>query len=837
MIDLRRYLVAMLSLCAAVVGMLEISAADESVAAVDFSRDIRPILSDSCFHCHGPDAEHREADLRLDVREGALVDLGGYAAIVPGDSGKSELLSRLLSEDPDELMPPPDSGKELTKEQIELIRRWIDQGADWPQHWAFVSPVQSKLPQVNNHDWPNNDIDHFVLAKLDANRLQPSERADRRTLARRLSFDLTGLPPTLKQLDAFLSDQSEDAYERYVDRLLSSQRFGERMALAWLDQARYADTNGFSIDGGRHMWLWRDWVIDAYNKNMPFDQFLTEQLAGDLLPESTVQQKVATGFNRNHMITHEGGTIPEENLVNYAVDRVKTTAEVFLGLTMGCAQCHDHKYDPLSQKDFYSFFAYFNTLDDRGLDGNSGINAGPKIEATSILGLQEAKQIKQRLEQIEKQMRQPLESQSAWQQAAIEELDNLGHDFQIHELETLKISTPNRTAPKLEEDGSVLSLSSGSRSPSLLLKAKGGKIAGLRVEFYPRAELPGGGVGHGNDKGFEGSFVLSSFSASADAIPSPQFDLNKQVPIARVTASNSHVDYPPANCLDPRDHNGWSPHPHNKAKQHITFTFDEPIDTDETPYITTLMVWGGGEFGGGAALSPGHFRVFAITGTDQDTNLPADVQSLLRKSSSELTDEESLRLQEYYASIAPELANLRYERENLKERLAVMSESHQVMVMNTSAKPRETHILNRGQYDQPGEKVTPEVPECLPSLPGDAPSNRLGLARWMTEPNHPLTCASGSQSDFGNCFLVRGSFRLPPILARKANRLAIHSCSITLAVDFVESGWDVKRMIKQIVLSSTYQQSSHVSSELLQVDPQRIDCLPAGRGFDCKASL
>jgi len=814
-----RCLLLLIAQCYAALVVDNAFAADDNLAAVDFSRDIRPILSDNCFHCHGPDAETREADLRLDVREGALADLGGHAAIVPGDSEQSQLLTRLLTDDADERMPPADSGKELDSEQIELIRRWIDQGADWPQHWAFVSPVRSALPEISDPDWPHNKIDHFVSAQLAANQLRPSRRADRRTLARRLSFDLTGLPPTLEELHVFLDDQAEGAYERFVDRLLDSPKFGERMTLAWLDQARYADTNGFSIDGGRHMWLWRDWVIDAYNKNMPFDQFLTEQLAGDLLPEATVQQQVATGFNRNHMITHEGGTIPEENLLNYAVDRVKTTAEVFLGLTMGCAQCHDHKYDPLTQKDFYSFFAFFNTLDDRGIDGNSGVNAGPKIEASSVLGMQEAEQIKQRLKQIEQQLSQPLGSQQAWQLSALEELANRGKDFQLLELETLKISTPNRTAPELEDDGSVFSLGSGSRSPSLLMKVEGGQIAGLRIEFYPHAELPGGSIGHGNKNGFEGSFVLSSFSVSADAIPSRQVDLNKQIPIRSVTASNSHVDYPPVNCLDPRDLNGWSPHPHNDTRQHITFTFDKPIDAEKTPYITTLMVWGGGEFGGGAALSPGHFRVFAITGTDEDTNLPPEVQTLLQKAASELNAEESLRLQNYYAAIAPELANLRHERDNLNERLTVMSKPHQIMVMNTSATPRETHILNRGQYDQPGEKVTPEVPECLPSLPTDAPANRLGLARWLTEPNHPLTARVAVnrfwQQLFGTGIVSTsadfGSQGQPPSHPKLLDYLA---------VDFVESGWDVKRMIKQIVLSATYQQSSHISPELLKIDPQ-----------------
>jgi len=808
-----------LALSSAILGLQGANAAEHNNASVDFSRDIRPILSDNCYFCHGPDAESREADLRLDVREGALADLGDYAAIVPGSAAQSEMLIRLTSEDADERMPPPDSGKEVSSEQIELISRWIDQGADWPQHWSFVPPVRSDLPEISDQDWPNNEIDYFVYAQLAANNLKPSPRADRRTLARRLSFDLTGLPPSLQELHNFLEDKNAGAYERLVDRLLASPRFGERMTLAWLDQARYADTNGLSIDGGRDMWLWRDWVIDAYNKNMPFDQFVVEQLAGDLLPGATVDQQVATGFNRNHMITHEGGTIPEENLVNYAVDRVKTTAEVFLGLTMGCDQCHDHKYDPLTQKDFYSFFAYFNTLSDKGLDGDRGIDAEPKIRATTVLHLEETDKIKKHLAKIEETLSRPLASQQDWERIALEELESRGRDFQLHELETLEISTPNRAVPKLADDGSVLSLDSGSRSPSLLLKADGAQITGLRIEFYPLAELPGGGLGHGNSKGFEGSFILTSFSVSADAIPSRQVDLNKQIPIASVTASNSHSDYPPLDCLDPRDFNGWSPHPHNDSEQHITFTFDQPLDTTKNPYITTLMIWGGGEFGGGAALTPGHFRVYAITGVDDGTNLPEDVQTILRKEPATRSNDELQYLQSYYATIAPEFANLRYERDNLNDRLAVMSSPHQVMVMNTAPKPRETHILNRGQYDQPRETVAPNVPECLPSLPEGAPENRLGLARWLTEPNHPLTARVAVNRIWQQFFGVGivstsadfGSQGQPPSHPKLLD---------TLAVDFVESGWDVKRLVKKIVLLATYQQSSHVSPDLLQRDPK-----------------
>jgi len=853
--SLRRLAIGCLLGCA-ILGVRETVAAENDVAPVDFTRDIRPILSDNCYPCHGPDAESREADLRLDVREGALADLGGHAALVPGNAEQSELYRRLIvedtDEDTDERMPPPDSGKELSADQIELVRRWIEAGADWPQHWSFVSMERKPLPEVDDPGWANSEIDRFVYAKLAEKGFEPSAIADRRTLARRLSLDLTGLPPSLEELHAFLNDQEKllndqdkSAYERLVDRLLASPHFGERMAVAWLDQARYADTNGYSIDGGRHVWLWRDWVIRAYNQNMPFDQFAIEQLAGDLLPEPTPDQKVATGFNRNHMITHEGGTIPEENLVNYTVDRVKTTSEVFLGLTLGCAQCHDHKYDPLSQKDFYRFFAFFNTLDDQGLDGNAGKNAGPTIVATSVLGQGEVQEVRQQLAGLEAKLKRPLASQREWEQATLRELENRGKGLQLHPLELIKVTTPNRAVGKMEEDGTVRSTKTGSRSPSLLLKADADDItepiSGLRIEFYPDESLPDtslghaslghASLGHGSEKSFPGSFILTSFSASASTIPADQVDPYEMMPIREAMASQSHPEYPPGDCLDPRDHTGWSPYlpnqthsqTHSQTQQHITFTLNEPIDASKTPFITTLMVFGGGKFSsssfhGSAALIPAHYRVVAITGVDDGTNLPEAVQAILRKANSDRTEEERGQLQAYYAAIAPELANVRYQIENLQDRLQALTEKHPAMVMNMAAKPRETHILNRGQYSQPGDRVTPGVPEFLPPLPEGAPANRLGLARWLVDPAHPLTARVAVnriwQQFFGAGIVSSsadfGSQGMPPSHPELLDYLAI---------DFIKNGWDVKRLIKKIVMSATYQQSSHVTPALLEADP------------------
>ncbi|HEY7115118.1 MAG TPA: DUF1549 domain-containing protein, partial [Tepidisphaeraceae bacterium] len=346
---------------------------------VNFSRDIHPILTENCFACHGFDDKARKAKLRLDIKEGAYKEHDGKAAIVPGKPEESEAIRRILTNDPDDHMPPPDSGKKLTPKQIELIKKWIAQGADYTGHWSFQPVIATPVPEVKNAAWCRNEIDRFVLKKLESNGLTPSPEADRPTLLRRVTFDLTGLPPTLKELDDFLNDRSSDAYEKVVARLLASPHYGERMALDWLDAARFADTHGYHIDAGRDMTRWREWVIDAFNSNLPYDKFTVWQIAGDLLPNATLEQKIATGFNRNHMINFEGGAVPEEYHAAYLVDRVNTTGTVFLGLTVGCAQCHDHKYDPIKQREYYQLYAFFNNLPEKGLDGNKG-NAVPVIK-------------------------------------------------------------------------------------------------------------------------------------------------------------------------------------------------------------------------------------------------------------------------------------------------------------------------------------------------------------------------------------------------------------------------------------------------------------------------
>ena len=787
----------------------------QAAERIDFNRDIRPLLSDNCFACHGPDANHREADLRLDQRD-SLLDVE-RAIVISENPDESELLARIISDDPDVKMPPPGSGKELKAEEIQRIRDWIEQGAQWQEHWAFAPPMRSQLPAVEETSWARNEIDPFVGARLKESGQEPSDEADRRTLIRRLYFDLTGLPPTVDQVNAFCEDTRSDAYEALVDQLLESPHFGERMAVAWMDQARYADTNGYSIDGGRHMWLWRDWVIDAYNQNLPFDQFVIQQLAGDLLPEATIDQRVATGFNRNHMITHEGGTIAEENIVNYVADRVKTTSEVFLGLTMACAQCHDHKYDPITQQDYYRFFAFFNTLSDRGHDGDGGRNATPKLRARSVLRKNQAEiqAIESELSELRARMKETLPSQVEWEEEARERLAQRGQNLQLHPVEVIKVTSPNRAAPyDVMEDGTVFLPSASGRSPSISAKIDQDNITGLRLVFEPHESFPEKGLGHGRGRSMNGSFLLTAFTASATTVPSDQVDLYGQLDIARVTASYSHPDFPPVDCLDERDANGWSPHPKNQEPQHITFQLNQPLHASQTPYVTAMLVWGGGH-----GLTGGKYRLYAISGEDDGSEIPPAIQELLELSSDQRSPEQQIAIRDYHNSACEPLRNVRHRIGNLEERLRHMTEEHEVMVMDIANQPRDTFMLARGQYDQPTTKVTPGTPASLPPLPADAPMNRLGLAQWLVQTDHPLT-ARVAVNRLWQLFFGVGLVGTSADFGSQGEPPSHPELLDWLSVEFVENGWNTKAMVKQIVMSATYRQSSQVTPEQLRIDPQ-----------------
>ncbi len=525
---------------------------ERALPPVDFQRDVRPILSDNCFACHGPDEEARQADLRLDLKEEAFADLGGYFAVKPGELKESELWYRIVTDAEFDVMPPKDSGLSLTAEEIDTLRRWIEEGAEWSQHWAFVAPERVPAPAVEDEGWPRDDMDRFVLARLEAEGMKPSPEASRATLLRRLSLDLTGLPPTPEELDAFAGDDSPDAYGKQVDRLLASPRFGERMALPWLDAARYADTNGYHRDAARTMWLWRDWLIDSLNANKPYDDFVVEQLAGDLLPEPTSDQLVATGFNRNHMLNDEGGAIPEEYQVEYVVDRVRTTATVFLGLTMACGQCHDHKYDPIRQEDYYRFYAFFNKLPEKGLDGSDG-PAEPKLVVPREEDEREIEELSAEIEEIRGRMSAPLPevdaAEARWAAEAAKALDARWETL----VPTVARATGDAVLEVLE-DGSVFASGKNPQTADYELEARvdAYPVTGLWLEVLRDESFAHGSAARTS----HGNFVVSELHVEAVSVEDPS--QSATVAFASAWADYSQTGYAIANAVDGDPKTGWA---------------------------------------------------------------------------------------------------------------------------------------------------------------------------------------------------------------------------------------------------------------------------------------
>jgi hypothetical protein len=839
---------------------------------LDFNRDVRPILSENCFQCHGFDEKARQADLRLDLGESALADREGVRAIAPGHPEKSELWRRITSTDESEMMPPPDSHRVLEPEEKVLLKRWIEQGAPYAKHWSFIPPVKAPLPEVSDKAWPRNEIDRFVLARLDSEGLQPSAAADDYTLIRRLSLDLTGLPPSAAEVEAFIADDAPNKYENLVDRLLASPHFGERMALIWLDAARYADTNGYSIDGGRHMWLWRDWVINAFNTNMPYDEFLRDQLAGDLVPNRTEARLIATGFQRNNMNTHEGGTIPEENLTNYNVDRVKTFGEAILGLTLGCAQCHDHKFDPITQRDFYQLFAYFNTLSDIGLDGNAGVNSRPLYEAKTVLQTGEEPKLRRQIEALQQKLANPpADAVSRWDEAQRLRLRARGKGLALHPVELLKISTPNigKGFDIVPPNFVHITVPTGllAYDVSMRLPKLDKPITGVRVIFHPDASTNNGrgfgtvaaslrdANGTNERQEIKKTFVLTSVSASAESVPSDQVNLNLVKDVAHVTADSWLVAYRPEGVLDTRNENGWSPAPGEPASAggesrpaHITLTFADPIDPAATPYMTVQL-----NFGHGDNLIASHFEFQVMTGADDGSDLPPDIIAIIEKPITERLAKEQQQLRDYYAAHSDDTRRMRVAIANLEERLRVLTDKFPTMVMDIAEKPRDTFILRRGDYSQPTEKVTANTPAVLPKLPAapgsaggsatdtgphqlappsgatgsaSAPSTgatagpsssvstRLDLANWVTMPEHPLTARVAVNRIWQTLFGA-GLVNTPADFGAQGEYPSHPELLDWLAVDFRDHGWSVKRLIKQIVMSATYRQASDTSSHHL----------------------
>ncbi len=808
---------------------------------ISFNRDILPILSNNCFACHGPDEKKRETKFHFDTKEGAFLKPG---VIEPGNAAESLLVEMITNPNPDERMPPPDSGHSLTERQIELLKRWIDEGAKWDTHWAYTAPVRVDPPGVAQSGWVRNPIDQFILSRLEREGLKPSPEADKVTLLRRVTYDLTGLPPTPADVDSFLADRSPDAYEKRVDALLQSPRYGERMAMPWLDASRYADTHGYHIDSLRGMWPWRDWVIGAFNRNLPFDEFVIEQLAGDLLPNATREQKVASGFNRNHMINFEGGAIADEYQVEYVVDRVEATSSAFMGLTMGCARCHTHKYDPITHKEFYQFFAFFNNVPERGLDGRTG-NAVPFLLLPSPP--QQAK-----LDELD---------------AAIKARETVLADDAVAPVQAEWERGFADTLPPIDRDGLIAHYELDGNFSDISGRYQHGRTVtgdptfdagqiGRAVSFDGDTEVSFGNVGS-FDRGDRfslavwlrgrGNLPMSVFQKIDDPKRRRGYEwrlddivlIGIQRWAARMTIALSSDT--PGSRIEIRTRErlrlgDW---------YHVTLTYDGSgkasglflyVDGKlfETDVVKNTLT---GAISTDAALRLGSktlgqpfvgqiddLRLYNRTLTpDQIEQIALHYQPrvVLSGVTGKRSKEEAEEVREYFLTYAaPEkLRTAHAELKKLRtERLEYEKQIPSAMVMSEASKPRETFVLARGDYRNHTEKVEPGVPAMLPPLPKEAPRNRLTLARWLVDPAHPLTARVAvnrfwqmyfglgivkTQEDFG----VQGEPPMHPELLD------------WLATEFIRSKWDTRQMQRLIVTSATYRQVSTVSAALLEKDP------------------
>ncbi|MSR32655.1 MAG: DUF1553 domain-containing protein [Gemmataceae bacterium] len=768
--------------------------------SVDFNRDIRPIFSENCFKCHGPDDNARKAKFRVDLKDKAL---SHPHAIKPGKPGESELFLRVSSTEESELMPPANSGKKLTSAQVDLLKRWIAEGAPWSEHWAFVSPVRSPIPTSTGNPGGSNAIDRFLLQRMKKSGLNPSPEASRHTLIRRLTLDLTGLPPTPEEVAAFINDASPLAYERLVDRLLNSPRYGERLALDWLDAARFADTHGYHIDSGRDMTRWREYIIRAFNFNLPFDRFTIEQLAGDLLPGATVEQQIASGFNRNHMINFEGGAIPAEYLNAYIVDRVNTTGTVWLGMTVGCAQCHDHKYDPFSQKDFYKLYAFFHNVPENGLDGSKG-NAMPLIRVPDQLQKGRLELIAQEIAEINKKLELPSVETSGGQLAWEAIAGKVAVDpWQTRDLQVARSSS----GADLEKtgDGSlrVTGPNPAKETYTLGWKQQGEAARAVRIEFLPDPKLSAGGPGRSEN----GNLVLSEVKLKVNGKPG---NWNK------ATAGFSQSGFPAEHAIDNNPRTGWAIYPEVGKPHWLVLT---PAAGALSGDIQVDLVF--------ASIyekhQAGRIRLSTTTSTPQqlDNQPPKLVQDALAKPREKRSAEDNLALRKYYReqidpTVSPlqqRLGKLKQDQEGIEKTMAT------AMVMQELAAPRETFALVRGEYDKKGEKVFMGTPSFLPPLPEDAPKNRLGLARWLTSQSHPLT-ARVAVNRFWQTFFGIGLVKTPEDFGSQGEWPSHPELLDWLAVEFIESGWDVRHLVRLMLTSSTYRQSSVASEIQLKSDPE-----------------
>ncbi len=814
-------------------GGLSLPAAERTL---EFNRDIRPILSDRCFLCHGPDAAAKNVPRRLDREADAKAARDGKRAIVEGDPASSELIRRITAERPALRMPPVASGPRLTDAQIATLRAWIAQGAKWQKHWAYLPPVRRPPPAVRNRSWPHNPVDRFVLARLESEGLRPSPEASMETWLRRVSLDLTGLPPTPAELDAFLADATPHAREKAVDRLLASPRYGERMAARWLDAARYADSNGYQYDGERVMWRWRDWVIEAFNRNQPFDRFVLDQIAGDMLPGATLDQRIATGFNRNHRANTEDGIVPEEYAVEYVVDRLETTATVFLGTTIGCARCHNHKYDPFDQKEFYRLFAYFNNVPELGRAMKYG-NSPPVIPAPTREQQAALEEWHRRIREVERfleaRAQETGRDRQEWSRRIAGEAPAWWRPAS-----GIVAAFPMEGSGEAKPVGGTPEVVEGRIDRALAFDGKtyldAGDIGGFDIEdrftlslWFLSQDTPDGsllsrmadnpkGKGYGVhlNRGKVHAHLTSVWVDDAIRLETEEsLDAGRWHHLA-VTYSGSRMAEGVTVWIDGRA-------ARTRVEQDTLY---RPFGNAGRAFRESFRIgggWGAGRRFRGLIDDVRVYRRILEAREISAMALGASIPVIALKMEALRSEPERLQLHEYFLENGADdevrqawkrLASLRLEKEKLERSFPT------VMVMAERPTPKETFVLIRGAYDKPGEKVEPGVPRALHPLPAGAPNNRLGFARWLVDPANPLT-ARVAVNRFWQMYFGAGLVRTTEDFGLQGEWPSHPELLDWLATQFVRSGWDVKAMQKLIVTSATYWQSSAGTPELFERDP------------------
>ena len=763
-------------------------ARSDSPAAIRYNARVRPILSDKCFACHGPDEAQREGGFRLDIKESAFGEAdSGFQPIVPGDVENSELVARILSEEEGYRMPPVETNKHLEPEEKALIRAWIEQGADWQPHWSLVPPQRPSLPTVDNPHWPRNKIDHFILARLQQEGLRPSPPTDKQTLLRRVTFDLTGLPPTPEELDAFLKDHLAEAYDRVVDRLLASPRYGEHMARYWLDAARYGDTHGLHLDNYREMWPYRDWVVKAFNDNMPFDQFTTEQLAGDLLPNPTLEQLVATGFNRCHVTTNEGGSIDEEVYVRNVVDRVTTVGTVFLGLTLECTRCHNHKYDPLTMEDFYSLFGFFNSLDGKAMDDNKK-DPAPVVRVPTPELREQLESLDRKIASLETKLVDPWPEVDALQQEWEQSLQQTSSAE--NETDRLLLGEWYSVGPFSESRRYLNNRRQGPEGKPVDLKQQFPLETGKKITWQRRTDWSDGTLHNDFQGNIAANFLYRTITSLQAQTVTVHFGSDDGYKIYLNEKQIYHKDV--SRAVEP-----------NQDELKLE------LQEGENRLLVKLMNFGG---------ATGYY--FQID--PQIETIPAELYLAAQIDATERTPEQIEQVRDLFRNrIAdyPPLAELR-------QQLVVARKSRgdtdrlipTTLIWKELEKPRPTFLLVRGEYSQRGKELSRRTPGLLPAMPEDLPNNRLGLARWLLDPGHPLT-ARVTVNRFWQQLCGTGLVKTAEDFGSQGEPPSHPALLDWLAVEFVESGWNLKELMRQIVTSATYRQSSHIGPELYRRDP------------------